>query len=209
MKTKTVNLYTYDELNETAQETARNWYRNADSEFFGAECVTDDAATAADILGIDLRQTRKTRGDNTVHYVPTVYWSGFCSQGDGACFECTYRYKKGAAKLIRGHAPQDKKLHAIADALQAVQRKVFYRATASTQTGRGNSTSVSVECDGIDDAATWENLENAITGALTDFADWIYSNLEKEYEHENSDETVAETLIINEYTFTADGNRED
>lgn len=40
------------------------------------------------------------------------------------------------------------------------------------------------------------------------FADWIYRQLESEYEHVNSDESVAETIRANEYEFTADGKRE-
>lgn len=42
---------------------------------------------------------------------------------------------------------------------------------------------------------------------LADFSRWIYRNLEKEYDYQNSDEAVEEAIIANEYEFTEDGER--
>lgn len=39
--------------------------------------------------------------------------------------------------------------------------------------------------------------------------DWIYRQLEKEYEYQNSDECIDENLMGNSYTFREDGTRED
>ncbi len=36
---------------------------------------------------------------------------------------------------------------------------------------------------------------------------WIYRQLEKEYEYQNSDECVDENILCNSYTFTEDGKR--
>lgn len=42
---------------------------------------------------------------------------------------------------------------------------------------------------------------------MREFADWIYSRLEAEYEYQNADEQVDESIRINEYEFAEDGNR--
>ncbi len=46
-----------------------------------------------------------------------------------------------------------------------------------------------------------------VTEALRDLADWLYRQLEREYEYLTSDESVEETIIANEYTFTEAGRR--
>ena len=46
-----------------------------------------------------------------------------------------------------------------------------------------------------------------LTKTLRAFADWIYLQLQNEYEYQNSDEQVAETIEANEYEFTVDGKR--
>lgn len=40
-----------------------------------------------------------------------------------------------------------------------------------------------------------------------DFMNWIYRQLESEYDYQNADEQVDDTIRANEYTFTAEGKR--
>jgi len=204
----TRTVYTYDELTPTAQEKARDWFRST-SDGSDMESVYEDAAEIADILGIDLRQTRKSHTDGTHSYVPTIYYSGFWSQGDGACFVGTYGYKKGAAKAIRAYAPEDAELHRIADSLQKLQRQHFYRLTAKmNHSGHYyHSGCMWVEVESYNDSR--ELPENDVAQLMRDFADWIYSQLEKAYEWENADEQVSENIRINEYTFNESGTREE
>lgn len=208
-KVKTVEYFTFDKLNDKAKEKARQWYRdcsNGDNYF--SECIIEDSADIADILGIDLRQTRKTRMNGEHHYAPTIYWSGFWSQGDGACFECRYQYKKGALKAIKKNYPNDKVLHNIALTLQDAQKRVFYSASASTTTGRNNNMSVSVDIDRDVSQQTFDYVETAISEALNYFADWIYRQLESAYDYENSDSVVDDNILNNGYLFDCDGNIE-
>ena len=83
---------------------------------------------------------------------PCIFFSGFWSQGDGACFEGHYSYAAGAAAAIRAHAPLDVDLHAIADALGAMQRRNFYQLRADIRHhGRYNhehSMTIAVKRDG-------------------------------------------------------------
>jgi hypothetical protein len=46
-----------------------------------------------------------------------------------------------------------------------------------------------------------------VTEALRDLANWLYRQLEQEYDYLTSDEAVDETLTVNGYTFTEEGRR--
>jgi hypothetical protein len=61
---------------------------------------------------------------------PCIWFSGFWSQGEGACFEGYWSHAKGAVARIRDYAPQDATLHSIADRLKAIQRRNFYQLAA-------------------------------------------------------------------------------
>ena len=57
-------------------------------------------------------------------------------------------------------------------------------------------------------SATGSTVNSAIvTEALRDLARWLYRQLEAEYDHLTSDETIEEGIIVNEYTFTEGGRR--
>jgi hypothetical protein len=196
--TLTQTAYTYDELSDAAKETARDWYRQGALDYEWWNFVYDDADQIAKILGIEIDR----RGKHT----PAIYFSGFWGQGDGACFEGSYSYAKGAHKRIREYAPLDDELHRIADNLLAIQRKHFYQLSARiTHTGRyyhEHSTSIHV-FHGSDwiDADTAEDLADI----LRDFMRWIYCRLEAEYDFLMSDEQVEESIRANEYLFDEDG----
>lgn len=205
--TKTV--YTFEELSDDAKENARAWYRQqvfSDSNDW--DHVIDDAVECARIIGIDISSHPvKTFGGSTVQE-PDVQFSGFSSQGDGALFEGRYAYAKGGLKAIKSYAPQDAELHRIAKALQDTQRKRFYKLTAScVQRGRyTNSSSMSVTVDHPDYLfRSVVDAEEEIRESLRSFADWIYRQLEKEYEYQNSNESVDENIIANGYEFDEEG----
>lgn len=216
MKTIETQVFAYSELSESAKSNARDWYRSASQgDNFFAECVYDDAADIGDIIGIDLRQTRKTRKDGSLLYTPTIFYSGFSSQGDGACFESSYRYKPGALKALRarigGESKEDKELLRICKGLQDVQSKYFYRLQAKTKHSGHyyHSGCMRVSVDYVGDYVDRETDkgEDEITQLLRDFADWIYDQLETAYDWENSDDHVAEVIEDNGYEFTEDGTR--
>ena len=211
MRVVETNVFQYDELDDRAKERAREWYsRHVFEDSCDWEFVYEDAAEVANILGIDLRQRRVQLMGGGHRYEPSIYFSGFWSQGDGACFEGTYRYAKGATKKIREYAPQDKELHRIADELQAVQRKHFYHLIASmNHTGHYcHSGCMSVEVEHNEDRyRDIGDAEEGITQLMRDFADWIYDRLESEYDYQTSDEAVEEAIRANEYEFDEEGER--
>lgn len=61
------------------------------------------------------------------------------------------------------------------------------------------------------DSPTWqpptEGAEEIVTEAIRDLVRWLYRQLQVEYDHLTSDESIADGIIANEYTFTEGGRR--
>jgi len=136
--------------------------------------------------------------------IDKIYFTGFSSQGDGACFAGEYAYKPGAAKALKAHAPHETELHAIADALQALQRPAFYRLTASVAHSGHYYHEYCTRISVYDDATTEQ--EEALTDLLRRYMRWIYRRLEKEWEWLLSDAQIDETIESNAWEFHADGS---
>ncbi len=123
-------VYRLEELDDAAKEWARDWYRAGALDHDWYEFVYDDFETICGILGLRLKTDAVPLMGGGTRRKPRIYFSGFSSQGDGACFETYYSYEKEARRKIREHAPQDADIHRIADSLQAVQRRNFYQLRA-------------------------------------------------------------------------------
>ena len=212
MRTLCQPVFFLSELPESAKEAARNWYREHGFDFAWYTTVYEDAASVADILGIDMRTRKVKYRDGTTRYDGiSIGFSGFYSQGDGAHLEGRYRYAKNAAKAIREYAPQDAELHRIADELQALQRKNFYRLVADVKhSGRYSHefcTNIDVTLNNDNCSSPSMEVEGKVVQLLRDFMRWIYRALKNEYEHQSSDEVVDEKLAEDGTEFTENGNR--
>lgn len=190
MRIKETKLYKLSELSEEAKDKAleSHWDVNVFDDWH--EHVIEDAKTCGALLGIEIER---------------VYFSGFSSQGDGACFTGSYRYKANSVAAIIEHAPQDTELARIARELMRVQRPTFYTTTASVK-HRGHY--YHENCTAIDYDAERGTLDvDALKDALRDYMRWVYAQLECEYEYQTSREQVIESIEANEYEFTEDGGR--
>jgi hypothetical protein len=204
-------VFSLNELSDEAVDKARTWYRESAAADDWHECVYEDFEAICAILGVQLK-TRSVRlfGGGT-RQKPCIWFTGFASQGDGACFECSYAYTKNAPKAIRAHAPEDSEIHRVADALQAIQHRNFYQLRADvTQRGRGcheYCMTITVERDGPNNQEMTGDAEDTVGELLRDLARWLYHQLEREYEYQISDEVTDDAILANEYTFTSDGRR--
>lgn len=204
----TRTLYKFSELSPEAQQHALEQQSQIESEYLDHEYIFDDAATIADLFGLDLDTRYIPLMNGSTRPEPTIYYSGFSSQGDGACFEGTYSYKAGALKDVKGHAGRDKELHRIVKALQEIQRKNFYQLTART-THSGHyyhSGCMSVDVERQDEKEMTADAEETVKECLRDFADWIYKQLENEYDYRTGEEACREAIEANEYEFTEKGD---
>lgn len=216
--TKITTVYTYAELSDTAKEKARDRYRDGNLDYEWWDGVYTDAVDMAALMGIEIG-TRRGSKDTAISF------SGFSSQGDGACFEGTYRYRKGALKALQSAAPAGHKdeetgqwvehpgnmeLHRICRELQEIQRPFLYKLVATVkQSGHylhSGCTHIEVE-HAEDHYRNIRDAEDGIKQALRDFMDWIYSCLEADYTALNSDEAIEEEIVTNECEFREDGTR--
>ena len=141
--------------------------------------------------------------DSTIHY------SGFSSQGDGACFvtDDTFYYFKGQTAKIKEEYPTFTELHEIADRLQAVQKRGVY-GLYGTITHRGHYShhnSMDVEVFNRVGNCVNDSIQNEYAGIIKDLAKMIYKGLEKEYDYLTTEEAILITIAANDYKFTEDG----
>jgi len=194
--TKSVTAFKYDELSESAKEKALEKMSDINTEdSFWHECTIEDAKTIGAILGID---------------ITNIYFSGFSSQGDGACFEGNYKYKKESVKKIKEYAPKDETLHQIAKDLYLTQKKHSYDIGATIKHSGHYYHKYCTEINVYLRDDQWKRMQKdtdeGIKEALRDFMEWIYRTLEKEYDFQNSREQIEETIRANDYNFTEEGN---
>ena len=206
-ETTTRTLYKFSELSPEAQQHALEEQSRFESEDFEPEFIYNDAATIADLFGLDLDTRYIPLMNGSTRPEPTIYYSGFSSQGDGACFEGRYNYKRGALKAVKDYAGQDKELHRMVEALQEIQKKNFYQLTARTKHSGHyyHSGCMSVDVERSDDKEMTADAEETVKECLRDFADWIYKQLENEYDYRTGEEACREAIEANDYEFTEKG----
>lgn len=201
-------VFLFEELGEAAKRSARDWYREHALDPDWHEVVFEDFERVCGILGIELKTRPVRLFGGGLRQKPCIWFSGFASQGDGACFEGHYAYARGAARSMRGYAPKDAELHAIADRLQRFQRTCFYQISAAiSHSGRyyhAQSMMIDVEREGECVPVT---IKTGVEDALRDLAHWLYRQLEREYDYLISDEVLDESIIANGYSFTEVGRR--
>ncbi len=80
-------VYQFPELSEAAKEKARSWYRELGPHDDWWDAVYEDFERVCEILGIRLKTTPVRLMGGGTRAKPCIWFSGFWSQGDGACFE--------------------------------------------------------------------------------------------------------------------------
>ena len=189
-------VYTFDELTEEAQYKAIEHLSDINVDYEWYEYDFEDYKTIGAMLGIEIKD---------------IFFSGFYSQGDGACFTGRYEYKNNSVKSIKEYAPEDNELHKIAEGLYLAQKVNFYRVTGNIE-HRGHyyhsrCTDITLynEDNQNNEYAFYGDTEYIITELLRDFMNWIYHSLNKQYEYLTSREAIIETIVANDYSFTEDG----
>ncbi len=198
--TQTVTTFKFDELDDSAKEKARDWWREASvGDDYWSEHVLDECKTTiAKGLGLD---------------IDAIYFSGFSSQGDGACFVGSWRARDVNLQAVNDYAPQDAELWKVACEFNRLAQLCPQASFSVEHSGRychEHSTEFSVDLGELADE--WldvliSRLEEEIIDVARDYMRYIYRRLEKEYEWYMSDEQVDESINANEYDFCEDGSR--
>ena len=195
----------FTELSDKAKNHAREVY-TGDGYLDYDWWEFDDLVTCAKLLGVevDTRDVKLMHGKTRQE--PDIRFSGFCSQGDGACFAGSYDCAPNAIKDIAAHAGQDTVLKGIAERLTQVQvlARLKYGETLSAKmttssryshSGAMNVELMEVEClDSDERDQSFCEAEETIHGCMTDLADWMYAQLEGQHDYLMSDECVDQYL---------------
>ena len=198
MHTISVNLYTFDELSREAQHTVINRERfiNVDDSFWYEPVIED------------WTEELEHRGFEQVK----ILFSGFGSQGDGACFEA--RINIGAYLKAHHLAATYPLLATYPEYVEAYLKHTgwYYHERSTRLVPYFNAEAVDPGGSGISDKETcveqeYEALEKDIAQEAVRLGREIYQALEYEFDYQTSAEAVQDTLIANEYTYLSDGRR--
>lgn len=154
MKTVGIDLYTIDELSDSAKEKARDWYRECFSwDNHWSEYVIDEAIEQGNLLGIEFKTRDVPLRNGKTRQEPLILWSGFCCQGDGACFEGTWKASDVKAASVAdgwGDDPTTTELKRIATCFEAVCKnwpEASFKVVHSGHYSHKYSTSFEVSLD--------------------------------------------------------------
>lgn len=195
METVEIKVYEFAELPEEAKVKAlrNNWDWNVDDSFW-YESTVDDAKRIGALFGLDIDK---------------VYFSGFSLQGDGACFEGSFEGLIGGAVAVANECPEDATVQEIAADYESLQTANNYEL-AGTVKHRGHynhsgCTNIEVVEENEGDGTIPQETEASMRETLRRYMDWIYRNLEREYEYQTSEAQIIESLEANGVKFRIDG----
>lgn len=226
-KKVTIEAYEFHELSDAAKEKARAWWREASAgDSWWSESTIEEANEQAKLMGITIdpvnQKWRSADGKRSgVDMSPRIYWRGFWSQGDGACFEGTWRASDVQADKVAdgwGDDPATTEIKRIAAEFDRIAKAYPHSSFSVKHRGRyyhEHCTEFDFQFPDDNEGEDWPESKreewdkecDALKEAAKDFMRWIYRQLEKEYEYHDSDEQIDETIMANEYLFTAEGKR--
>jgi hypothetical protein len=153
---------------------------------------------------------------------PKIWFRGFSSQGDGACFDCGHidvrKFASGKKEdFIRLLFPHiNKYLDAVENCISFAVKENSYATHYCHWNTRYVDWEVHTNYEeelGVHLSAKFEDkvkeMGDLIEQVRADLSKEIYADLEKEYDYLTSDEAVGEALEANDYLFDEEGNNHD
>lgn len=203
-------VFKFEELSDAAKEKARSWYRDSDTDPDN-DFVIDDFVERAKECGWDV-STHDVRLMNGKTYPkPSVWYSGFWSQGDGACFEGRWHASDVNPAKMRMNIGNDEELLRIVDGLAAIAKDYPEMSASVKHQGhyyhRFETEFVITEPEDDDDCVRPHETEKDFIDLTRDLMLWLYKRMEEVYDYSQSDECVDENITANEYEFTEAGKR--
>jgi len=230
MKTITVQLFEFKELQKKIQEKILEKHRN----------VNVDYNEWYDCTYENWKEKLKEMGFEN----PVISFSGFWSQGDGACFDCTefgleklatkLEYNPVEAELLKIMEPEiciesydNHYCHAKTRHVNVQWRSCCWTIARKIAKANPNELPLFISDEmpeedrelletrlkhpkaGVSDPDDLQKkFEEALEELRIDLCQDIYKTLETEYDFLISDEAVQETIEANEWEFTASGRKE-
>lgn len=244
MKKITIKLFEFSELSDSAKEKARQWWRDGND--FDESCLYEEACVQAEALGITIGEIVQRGASGRQYTKKRIWYSGFYSQGDGACFEGSWRASDMKPDKVAdgwGECQSRDELFRIRDQLNGIASRFPFSSFKVEHSGHyyhrfctAFDVDSGVDEMTVDQLRSWrsgddesddpnenedflsvqqlykdraeEDFPEAFLIELArDFMLWIYKRLEVEWDYQNSDEQVDESITYNEYHFYEDGTR--
>jgi len=198
MKTKTIEIYQFNELSGQAKRKTLDNFSGINTEDLAWYETTQE----------QFIESCKEQGFN----IDEIYFSGFCSQGDGASFTGDIDYKryleylgdnvgKGKFKLLTDNA-------LIIDAnfeLIKTSHRYSHENTVEIDLSLGVNTDNENLSDDIDILMV-DGLCDLMEQDRLMLCNELYNSLESEYDYLTGSEAVEATLLANNYEFLIDGS---
>jgi len=186
MRKRTYTLYSLHELPTEARQRVLDRYRymNVDDQWWYQLTV----------------ENWKAKLESMGYEDPRILFSGFYSQGDGACFEARINLE-----VWLGQSGLTGKYRRLRDAYSTSDVELTLRHSGCYY--HEYSTLLESHYSGSDDRVTRElsDVESLITEERVRLAKEIYRELERAYDAQTDNEAVAETLNANEFEFFKNG----
>lgn len=183
-----MNTIKYQDLPEDRKEQIRNKHREAGLHDDWYEYVYEDAKEIGTQFGLNIED---------------IFFSGFWSQGDGACYKGSLRFKAcDESELPEEVRGVYRTLHEVDSLLKILDSDEYLYIGISLGgrcTHEHNMLFEFYKESNETAEAIVDSKEDDICEALRDYARWIYKSLEAEYEYLNSDEYIDEQLYDEEY----------
>lgn len=191
MRQVTLDILKFDELSPEVQNKVIERERNDENRlnYDWYDSIVEDAKTCLGYMGF---------------FDVTVGFSGFWSQGDGANFTAEFNSTKIDLEKLQNYAPtiHDK----YTQLLTSLNNEVVTANLVKRNRHYSHKNTVCIEMFEADVADSQCNhFEELLERLRLMLCDDIYCALEDEYNHLNSDESIKECLIANDFEFTADG----
>lgn len=182
-------LYSFDELSTESKERAITSFQEDDSylDYEWDEYTINDFKTILELIG---------------YYDITCYFSGFHSQGDGACFIARFSRNKRCLKKVKSYCPKEEKILNIVEQIQSeIQLHEKYEIKHSGRYYHEYCTNVYY----LGDSEKAEQLDERFLELSRQLMRILYKKLNDEYDYLNSSEAITEFIKANDYEFTEDG----
>lgn len=218
--------FQFKDLSDKAKAHAREKMMDHQLDFNWWEDVYKVVVSALATIGIEVGEKANRTAAGRIIYDPSIWFSGFSTQGDGCSFEGILRVASMKECLVKAkeHAPDDESFHGLkAESFHGlaaraegifeavIVEKVRQRLLSTNEYPDCHETATFLISSGPRDHRTALNdgsdipyeLERIIDPWLEDVASWIYDLLENEHDHLTSDESL--DAACEGYTFDEDG----
>lgn len=182
-------LYKFDELSTQAKKRAIISFQEDDSYLYydWYQDTINDFETILELIG---------------YYNITCYFSGFYSQGDGACFSARFSREKRCLQKVKSYCQKEEKILDIVEQIQSeIPLHEEYEIKYSGHYYHEYCTNVYY----LGDNNKAEQLDERFLELSRQLMKILYKKLNDEYCYLNSDEAIAEYIKANNYEFTEHG----